>query len=477
MNIKKMLLLGSLLLLMTSGCEKEISESQPEQIPEYVILNMSSNPTGAYVYINGKNSGYATPCKIKWVEKGEIHVAFRLENYIDGETDITTNDAINYSYYYNFNSDPRNFGSVQCDVLPAKSEIFINGKASNMTTPARLTGLRPGKYWIKFRYKYCRDDSVQVQIHAQTKDLDYSIIEKRLIDTTTFVDYTRESGSYYGSQVMVDNQNHVWFGTAYNGVIVYSNQKFIQYNRDNSPMPSNIVNKLFQDSDKNTWISTNAGLAKLSAIGSWEIFTINNSPLPVNAINDICEDKQHNIWIGTSRALLKYKNGVWETLNKDNSQLPGNEITALACTSDNTIWMACYNYGVIKYKDGKWVNYTPDNSLLTCKYVRWISCTPDNEVYFASTDAVIKVSAGRWSKIITDYNFINGLMVDSDKSVWVLKQNSATIIKQNGNREVISFQLLHFFYNTYFHSLAQDKNRLIWMATSSSGLVKFKYFK
>lgn len=62
MNKKNILLTIMALIIIALSCEKEITLTGvvEESIHTYSTLNLTSNPTGAAVYMGGKNSGYNT---------------------------------------------------------------------------------------------------------------------------------------------------------------------------------------------------------------------------------------------------------------------------------------------------------------------------------------------------------------------------------------------------------------------------------
>ena len=60
-------------IVIIISCEKEIFVVNEEGSDEiYTSVLATSYPSGAQIYINGKNSGYITPCRIPGVDTGTI---------------------------------------------------------------------------------------------------------------------------------------------------------------------------------------------------------------------------------------------------------------------------------------------------------------------------------------------------------------------------------------------------------------------
>lgn len=463
-----------IMLLLFTGCEKKIvSPETNTPTDEYFTFTLNSNPQGALIYLDGKYSGFKTPCTIPWVVRKFYSVTYKLTLFMDGNVSVDGTNSSEMNSFYDYYSDSRNFGVISCTTKPTGANVYLDGLPLNKKTPYSIPNLRPGRYWVKFKYPEFRADSIEATVQAQN----VTQIERNLVDTTKFVDYSRETNSYYSSCVMVDKYNRVWFGSAYNGVFVYSNKTFTNYNRYNSPLPSNLINYLFQDSDENVWICSSAGIAKLSKEGSWEIFTKENTPLPVNTTSSMCEDNNKNVWIATNKGLVKYKDGIWEILNTGNSQLLGNDISAVGCSSDNSLWVVCYGYGVSRYSGNNWEHFTASNSVIANKYLLWLYCGADNSVLVASTDVLYKRINETWQTVNIPTRNIISIFSDSDKNIWISNVGGFNIIKSSGTTESISWEGGSYMSGTNIKSIIQDKNKTIWFATYKYGLVKYKYYK
>lgn len=132
--------------------------------------------------------------------------------------------------------------------------------------------------------------------------------------------------------VYTDKQQRTWVGTARGLKMLSPNQTrntSIQF----IPVPPAFdipflrdvpILDFMQDSQKNVWICTNAGLVLVRPNGRSSIFTEFDG-LPASSVNCIAEDRQNNIWVGTPLGLgkLSVKNEVRIFSERDGLSMHG----------------------------------------------------------------------------------------------------------------------------------------------------------
>ena len=92
-------------------------------------------------------------------------------------------------------------------------------------------------------------------------------------------------------------------------------------------------------------------------IKKWVNFNKDNSGLPTNSIDFIIQDKNYNYWIGTYDAGLVFYNGNnWIVYNSSNSPLPYNSVRTIAVDSFNTVWIGTYGGGLAEFDSNNWKN-------------------------------------------------------------------------------------------------------------------------
>lgn len=116
-------------------------------------------------------------------------------------------------------------------------------------------------------------------------------------------------------KIYIDQEGITWVGTAYDGLLVYSNEdkleKIYQFDpTDSTSLSSNEVRSIFQDSRGNMWIGTeDAGLNLWSDSMNFERIGVDDG-LISNSVMAIAEDNKGFIWISTFGGINRLsKNG------------------------------------------------------------------------------------------------------------------------------------------------------------------------
>ena len=139
-----------------------------------------------------------------------------------------------------------------------------------------------------------------------------------------------------------DRDGTIWAGTYGDGVFYYNNKtgKHGQFTfgagRPYS-LPSNLINKIFEDSNGNIWIATDGGLCKYDKkLERFDRYTAVNG-MPSNVMYSILEDNNKNLWVSTSKGLVCF--------------LPVTKAIKIYTISDGLLTDQ-FNYSS-GYKDGK----------------------------------------------------------------------------------------------------------------------------
>ncbi len=125
-------------------------------------------------------------------------------------------------------------------------------------------------------------------------------------DGQQFTRYWQEAPIKQVTTVVQDTLGNLWFGGKPDpslgwpgGLMAYDGQSWALFTSSNSDLPDDYVTSLAIDTLGNIWIGTNAGgVAEKLPDGSMRIFNRDNSPLDNNTIEKIVVDPQtNNIWI------------------------------------------------------------------------------------------------------------------------------------------------------------------------------------
>ena len=133
-----------LVIIIAISCDKKLSVTEPDNLNNLGIINVYSNPVGAKIFDNGIFTGKSTPDTLDNLELINHNILLKLENYLDTSIAIDLTTSANNKVFVDFNSHPRNFGSISINSDPIESEIFINGISTNQITPSIINSLLPG---------------------------------------------------------------------------------------------------------------------------------------------------------------------------------------------------------------------------------------------------------------------------------------------------------------------------------------------
>ncbi|MFB6343702.1 two-component regulator propeller domain-containing protein [Saccharicrinis sp. FJH62] len=147
------------------------------------------------------------------------------------------------------------------------------------------------------------------------------------------------------STVLKDSDNHIWTGTYDGKIYRYHINTGVFERIDCFYNPSNIpVYRLFEDSRKNLWICTDAGLFVYNiTTKECHNYTSENSGLGDNIIRTINEDRNHNLWVGTLIGGLYVLNEELEQLYNYGEFFDFYCVNDIYKDSENRMWVASQN--------------------------------------------------------------------------------------------------------------------------------------
>ena len=166
------------------------AESNQEQVPAPVIpgsLKISSTPSGATIWLDGKDTKKITPDLLDDLVPGKHKIKLSLDGYKDysGSVTITSAKRLDFSKTLEVIPQPKEEskaipqadskpeskpepavlpGSVKVTSTPSGASIWLDGKDTKKTTPDVIEGLVPGSYSIKLMLEGYVDYSGSITI-------------------------------------------------------------------------------------------------------------------------------------------------------------------------------------------------------------------------------------------------------------------------------------------------------------------------
>ncbi len=163
--------------------------------------------------------------------------------------------------------------------------------------------------------------------------------------------------------VAVDQNGNAWAGTVGYGVASLENGVWtprslpVEIANPLTPgtnRPNQAVVDIAVDSAGNKWFATDgSGVAVLDASNAnWTIYNKSNSGLGSDFIQRVYIDAQGNIWFGTLSggvSRLSADQTQWQSYNTTNSHLPEDDVLDLAMDNQGGLWLAAYDTGLAYY--------------------------------------------------------------------------------------------------------------------------------
>lgn len=220
--------------------------------------------------------------------------------------------------------------------------------------------------------------------------------------------------------------------------VIY-NLKFKQLSAPHS-LPTNEVQKVYQDRDGFIWFATRNGLCQYNGYETTFYKSNLYSPdlLTTNSITCLVDDNNNNLWIGTSEGLNVMDKRTGEIKKYKAPSISNNVVSALCVTRDNTLWVGT------------------DNGL--CRYV------PEKDTFVVCGD---EFGDGRLR-----YVTIKSLLEDSDGDLWIGTWAQGLFRYSPSTDKVVVYPKINEQYSS--HVIYEDSNKDIWVGSWGYGLFKLR---
>lgn len=470
-------------ILLSFSCDKEVSVSPPDPPVHTGFLSVNSNPMGAAIYLNGKNTGRHTPDSLNWMEENNYNVTLKYPYFRDTTFMVRIDEKVKKDTFVDYFLNPSMYGKISCSTDPQNAEIYLDGEKSGKVTPFTFENIVPGSHKVKYRYEGCRDDSMKLIVESSKTRAAFL----KLVDTTIWLTYNTSNSKIPNnsiSVILVDQNDVKWAGTLGGGVVSFDGMSWKSFNTKNSNLPNDFVTCMAFDNNMHLWAGTNNGLAEFNGT-SWTVYKTENGVLPDNFITSICVDRNGIKWVGTGKGLVKIDGTKWTVFTTSNSALPNDGIQCVAADFNGVLWAGVQTVGLVTYNKNTWTSITKENSGL-----------PGHDVTALAVGQFLEGVWAGFSRTLPRGSDEGGLAV-RENGVWYnnyySKLPSTTIhsitIKDNIKWVCTEGGLIKFFTSSRWEvlntantqlptnsilSVGQDSRGYLWIGTAGYGLVKYK---
>jgi len=265
-------------------------------------------------------------------------------------------------------------------------------------------------------------------------------------------DFTSLSANHI-TAIIEDSNGNLWIGTRTGGLNKYDRAKDIFTRFENkegktNSISANQINVLLKDSRSNIWIGTPNGLNLLSKDGkTFQRIPLNSTEgvATKEDVYSLFEDREKNIWIGTHNSLkmLRPNTSNVEEYKDLNSENQDNSINAISEDVHGNIWIGCAS-GLKMFDEQRGVFY---------KY----AVEPDKNSYggLNPISCLLRASGNRF-------------WLGSNTTLQLFDISTKKIIKIRDRTDGDTRMP-----NDGIYSLYQDNAGVLWIGTSSQGVLKY----
>ncbi|MDR0895749.1 MAG: SUMF1/EgtB/PvdO family nonheme iron enzyme [Prevotellaceae bacterium] len=176
--------------------EKEISVKEAETITEsftlqkkYSVINITSSPNNADVYIDGKKMGN-TPYSGKDFSSGRYKLIIKKNGYVDAEKEISVKEAETITESFTLKKKATKpptptYSVINITSNPNNADVYINGKKMGVT-PYSNKNISKGKHKVTIKKNGYVDIETEISVkEAETIIESFTLQEKEAVATVS----------------------------------------------------------------------------------------------------------------------------------------------------------------------------------------------------------------------------------------------------------------------------------------------------
>ncbi len=165
------------LFFLFSGCDDEISSSKPDEFLENNKVFIDSNPRGAQIFLDGRNTAFVTPDTLKWLDVMSYDATLKMKYFRDTSFQISAASDETNEYFIDYTTNFAMYGSVKFISTPSGADIYFDGILTGKTTPDTLLHVFPGEHIVVFELENFLPDTFKVYVYSLTTTDAVSVLE------------------------------------------------------------------------------------------------------------------------------------------------------------------------------------------------------------------------------------------------------------------------------------------------------------
>lgn len=259
----------------------------------------------------------------------------------------------------------------------------------------------------------------------------------------------------------------LWIGTIGRGLLTYRAGHFSRIATPD-PLPSNTILNVYEDVEKNIWIGTQGGMARLIKT------PVRTVPLPDASDSDaetIYQDTNGDLWVAAV-SLFRVHNGRAEAYVFP--KISGVRVRNVFRDRQGALWVGTEGRGAYRLLGKRMIHYSTQEGLVN-NFVRAFLQDQDGSVWIATDEGV-----SRWRKQgITNYRVSDGLAYFSTRSllqdrggdIWIGTDQGLSRLHDNTFEHDGATEALK---NEKIWAIHEDSDGGLWFGTRTGGLYRWR---
>ncbi len=263
----------------------------------------------------------------------------------------------------------------------------------------------------------------------------------------------------------------LWIGTIGQGAYTYE-EGVLQRVTPPNPLPSQTILGLFEDSDGNLWMGTQAGMLRFSRTNARLI------SLPEAADSDfetISRDSDGTLWIASTH-LYHLLHG--KAIPYEFPELHGAHVRNVFRDRQNSLWIGTDGRGIFHITPKGTTQYTTAKGLVN-NFVRAILQTSDGAIWVGTDEGISRIGEGRIRNLQVDdglaYFSIRAFAQDSAGDLWIGTDHGLSHLRlgspaDGGHDQFVQDEATRTLRNEKIFAVMAGKDGDMWFGTSEGGL-------
>ncbi len=293
--------------------------------------------------------------------------------------------------------------------------------------------------------------------------------------------------------MLQDRQGFVWLGALGGGLYRYDGGRVVKFfndPNDETSLPADRVNTLFEDKAGRLWAGTAHGLALFKPeTNSFKRFVSSTAPGKHQVIRKIVSDGQNGMWLGTWGGLQHFdpasgKFTLYKSRKGETDSIGADSVESLALDARRGLWIATWPTGLDYLAPGsdKFAHFQVGSAAQPDPLINQVAALQmdsRNRLWIGTRRGVVRWNDGTdWStrmRVPSPNGQINNFYPARDGGMWAATMTDGVLHWSGASDEPVNY--LYRPNDAYslptlsFQSIMQDRSGMLWVGSYNAGIL------